>query len=485
MKLLSTILHFLLLSWPFTNYIVQAANEPASYSASDYGNTQVQVRREGQLDHWDSDTLAFHLDEYQGYDVAIMFYASWDSNSHALAPYWDAIATQLRAGSVRSKLIMAVMDCEVNTAHSTLCTAAGVTHYPTLLFIGSGPYYDGVAPIPNTVKFQGRLQHVDSILDWIRTMQGLSQWHKWTTQGWGRWMLRSWSPWSPNSGKYHATLGSPTDPNSLPVGIPTATTSRGAGSSVSGGSTDHQSMRLAALEQQNKDLTAQATTWEESIVRTSNMLDAILVPPFAPTSTTNSIPSSISKAQRRAQQDIFSLMQKRNAWDATTNKSADDPQTHFNVVLKSCLTEVTMDYCQRIMTKVTAEVVVDEWLATQEEGPLSSQDELSLEQNLSTRLRELEPFCAMVDECMMQDFATEACRPVTCPFYHETACRYTAACLDPTLQEDFAKALGLSDTLDKSFLLQLEEAQWSATLSSTSSGSTTSTKEQPRRAWGF
>jgi hypothetical protein len=65
-----------------------------------------KVRRENSLDHWDSDTLAYYLDNYSGYDSAIMFYANWDTNSHQLAPYWNDIAVKLDAGTTQSKLIM-------------------------------------------------------------------------------------------------------------------------------------------------------------------------------------------------------------------------------------------------------------------------------------------------------------------------------------------------------------------------------------------
>ena len=76
-----------------------------------------KVRRERNLDHWDSDTLAYYLDDYRGHDVAIMFYAQWDRNSHSLAPYWDRIATTLDAGNSKSRLIMSLFDCELNQAH--------------------------------------------------------------------------------------------------------------------------------------------------------------------------------------------------------------------------------------------------------------------------------------------------------------------------------------------------------------------------------
>ena len=98
-------------------------------------------RRERNLDHWDVPTAAAYLglhpetlkplpqhaskelpssssdgsgddtellDEYVGHDAAVLFYAQWCNNCHAVAPSWDAIATHVKAGARSSKLIMAV-----------------------------------------------------------------------------------------------------------------------------------------------------------------------------------------------------------------------------------------------------------------------------------------------------------------------------------------------------------------------------------------
>jgi len=75
---------------------------------------QTKVIRDNNLDHWDSDTLAYYLDEYPGYDLAVMFYAPWDDYSNQLAPYWNQIAHLLDAGTTQSKLIMSLFDCELN-----------------------------------------------------------------------------------------------------------------------------------------------------------------------------------------------------------------------------------------------------------------------------------------------------------------------------------------------------------------------------------
>ena len=170
------------------------------------------ARRERNLDHWDAETLAAYLGlhpetaevlpdaekRYVGIDASVMFYAQWCKNCHKFAPIWDTIGTLMGAGTTQSNMVMALFNCELNTQHTKLCDAAGVTHYPTLMFIGSGPFVDsdpvssfvlggkdksagpyGPTKLKRTVKFQGDLNLGDSVLDWLRTMQGLSKWHQW------------------------------------------------------------------------------------------------------------------------------------------------------------------------------------------------------------------------------------------------------------------------------------------------------------------
>jgi len=193
-------------------------------------------RRERNLDHWDVPTAAAYLglhpetlkplpqyasvglpssssdgssgsaahellDEYVGHDAAVLFYAQWCNNCHAVAPSWDAIATHVSAGSRSSKLIMALFDCEKDTRHMELCVAAGVKAYPTMMFIGSGEFHDtdfvtrsvlgkdksagpfGATTLPRTVKFQGNWQYGDQLLDWVNIMRGLSSWHTMSESG--------------------------------------------------------------------------------------------------------------------------------------------------------------------------------------------------------------------------------------------------------------------------------------------------------------
>lgn len=376
-----------------------------------------KVRRERNLDHWDSDTLAYHLDEYQGFDVAIMFYAMWDKNSQSLAPYWDQIATKLDAGTTRSRLVMALFDCELNVAHSELCGAVGITHYPTLMFIGSGPYHDtdpvtkvflgkraggimGEAPVPNTVKFQGNWQYIDSITDWIRTMQALSNWHTWTTQGFGN-RLRTF--FLPRKGRKSA----------LPVGIPggIAKNIGSTGHSGIGSDSSDSAMRVQTLENQVEQLADYIQTNQKTLNRWSLTFDSLL--------------------GGRDDRDIFAVMQEENGWTSSGN------ETH--TILRNCVAEQALDYCQRASQKA-ADQLVNEFSASgmTVEQMLELPD---LEQQIMDGVGKAEPYCGILEQCILSDFEGSECRPDHCPFQNQVACQYINACLDPYLQKEYEEAL--------------------------------------------
>jgi hypothetical protein len=394
-----------------------------AYSTS--GRT-TRVKREHNVDHWNSDTLAYYLDaDYAGYDLAVMFYASWDSYSQALAPYWARIAEIQQAGTRQSKLIMAFFDCELNTAHSTLCKAAGVNAYPTIMFIGSGPFYDtdpvtsllfgkdrsagvmGHAPVPNTVKFQGNWQMPDSILDWIRTMQGLSRFHVWSTMGFGK-RLRNFLLPLRKSGN-----------DALPIGIPgsreamVASTAAGAGKTNSGGSSD----TAVTLLQEELDIYKNLTHDLGKIVdRTSSMMESILL--------------SGDKYI-----DMFTVMDERNAWLDTVSNSVEDD------IYRSCVLEVSLDYCGRTTRQVGTQLLDElEKSGTSLEEILK--DEATIETTILRLLAEKEPYCGILETCIVEDMKDEGCRPKQCPFRNEVACRYLTSCNDPEIMAEYREALG-------------------------------------------
>lgn len=411
---LRTVLTLLASCLYYPSALAVGYGEQAAYSVD---GKETPVRRERNLDHWDGDTLAYYLDEYRGNDVAIMFYANWDRNSHALAPYWDRIATVLDAGNSKSRLVMSLFDCELNAAHAELCSALNIEAYPTLMFVGSGPYHDtdpvtktvfgkrsagimGEAPVSNTVKFQGNWQYGDAILDWIRTMQALSNWHLWTTTGFGRRLRNFLLP--------HKTPNKP-----LPVGVPRNGAAGGARPAL-----DYAETK--ALEHHVEALTNATNQLEKMVLRSDGMMQNMLLP--------------------QSDQDMFAVMKEEEVWKSYEK----DTTTEKQLILYSCLTQMALDYCQRVSKKVAFDMV------TELEAAGASLDEMmampTLEQDILNLVTKKEPYCGLMDQCVLNNFKDKECRPNTCPFQNDVACRYLTSCLDPDVQSEYAEALALMGT---------------------------------------
>lgn len=386
-----------------------------------------QSRRERNLDHWDGDTLAYHLDNYAGHDVAIMFYAQWDRNSHSLAPLWDRIATLLDAGSSESRLIMALFDCELNHQHIELCTALSITHYPTLMFVGAGPYHDtdpvtgailgsksagqmGPSPVLNTVKFQGNWQYGDAIMDWIRTMQALSNWHTWSTEGFGK-KLRSFFLPRKKGVKTSLPVGVPGG-NSVPASASTAT---GSSSSASTSSTSAENAISAAkvqsLEVEKEGLEQMNDLYQSAVVRSNVQIDSVLFP---------------------ADVDLFQFLDVNKAWETEVSDSND--------ILRTCALEVSLDYCQRMGTNIATGVVDD----LEAKGALESITMEVLQKDVQDMINKKEPFCGVLENCLATGMQGDECCPKQCPFQSEVACQYVASCLDPSIQNEYSEAMGFS-----------------------------------------
>lgn len=407
------------------------AKRKAQASASESGTSSAPStgipRRERNLDFLDADTLAYYLgvdpqtatrttdstpsSSQHNHNVAVMFYAQWDRNSHALAPYWDHIATLMRAGTKRSNLIMGLFDCESNELHINLCAAAGITHYPTLMYISASrkfphkPTLKG-GKLPHTSMFPGDWRYDGSIFDWLKVMQGMSKWSNlWTPKD-----LRGW--WQ--------RLVSPEKRDMLPVGppVPTAATSS-TGSSTGSSSSSTSFSSSSSSTTPPADWQKEKQQLEELSLRSSQLLDTTLFPKTEPTTNTS---------------DVYQYLDMKNGW--TSPNSID-------MVIRTCAMEIALDYCTRVTTHKTDDLIESITLPSGEidTGNMAAED---LEKQLKDMVNTAEPYCALVETCILTDFEGFQCRPSTCPFQNEVACRYLSSCFEQSIQKEYAKVMGLS-----------------------------------------
>jgi len=401
-----------------------------TYAAAD--DIDKTKSRQRNLDHLSVDTLGYYLgihpttfepvvvegssSSYVGYDVAIMFYAQWDRLSHTLAPYWDQIALNLKAGTQQSNLIMGLFDCELSVEHGKMCTEVGINAYPTLVFIGSNDKFRdtdpitrilkgkdksagpaGAAMLPRTVKFQGDWQYTDSIKDWIYAMQGLSTWNSWVSDGFVHNLRTRFVPFMRKNRRKN---GNGND-DSLPVGIPSSSTAN-----------------MQTLETSLMTITAAGELMERAATHASLLLDSVLFPP--------------------KDTDVFTILTSNGpaAWKKDNFNS--DPETR---VLRACVVELALDYCSRLSTRLTNEYV-EELLASGFDATTANMEDVQA--GLKKRLSEKEPYCAVFDDCFEQDFqSSEQCRPHVCPFSESAGCSYLTACLDTSIQTEYAIALNI------------------------------------------
>lgn len=441
-------------------------------------------RRERNLDHWDVPTAAAYLglhpetlkplpryasaglpssssdgssssggdgavellDEYVGHDAAVLFYAQWCNNCHAVAPSWDAIATHVSAGSRSSKLIMALFDCEKNTRHMELCVAAGVKAYPTMMFIGSGEFHDtdfltksllgkdksagpfGATTLPRTVKFQGNWKYGDQILDWVNIMRGLSSWHTMSESGPLRGLRNGiFGFLTGGKGKRATSAAKLGKEGSLPVGIPPGFQSELRGTGGTGKPAAVDDVKVKALEKKLNATIKAKDLYEKAVTHSSNLLDGMLFPD--------------EENSPKKGRDIFSTLTSTDGWfNNATTISPDTPNDEHPSILRSCAMELSIDYCNRLTTRET-NAYVELLTAIPETDPFPSLDEI--EKTLLDSVESKEPYCSLLEDCILSDFEAEECRPSQCPFENKAACTYLESCFDPSVQTEYGIALGL------------------------------------------
>jgi hypothetical protein len=134
--------------------------------------------------------------------------------------------------------------------------------------------------------------------------------------------------------------------------------------------------------------------------------------------------------------DMYKLLDERNAWLDKNNN------TPLDSIYKNCVMEIALDYCQRVAMQVGTKLVDD-----LESSGLSTDEILAASANVEAeilgKLAEEEPYCGIIETCIISDMADEACRPKACPFANESGCRYLSSCTKPSLIQDYADAMGL------------------------------------------
>lgn len=488
--------------------------------------------RHRNLDYWDGDTLAAYLSisptyphtaitegsssssnnndtyitddspVYAGNDAAVLFYAQWCNNCHALAPVYDQIATLVHAGTTKTNVVMALFDCEHNDSHKTLCSAAGITHYPTLMYIGKGKYHDtdpvtatlvgenrsagrmGKSAFPYTVKFQGDWRYGDQIMDWIGMMKGLSSWQKWmeghhsTSHGGllaklARFLLR---PFVPNKNRNRdGTSGGVTDnqPNMLPVGVPPqvkihqalhADFAKTTTTTDSTTTTSSSSASVQKLQQEVTKLTDEKKIYKDASAHSGFLIDALL---FYPSSIEDPI------TQESKTLDIYAQLYPR--WDEYANMGdkINDPNADWTIsTQQSCVADMTLDFCSRLKIRKALEKYDLDALYLDKD---SAKEEDYKKKLADIEVRTTEAYCAMAENCMTQKFATEECRPKTCPFQNDMGCRYVNTCLDPDVINEY----------EKIYADAIEKVQQKTSTTTAEATSTTATDKNTKKVGGW
>jgi hypothetical protein len=374
-----------------------------------------KVFRHDHLDYLDLETMRYYLEPPVSrttsvdqqptleYDVAVMFYAQWSSHCHTLAPTWDQISRILKAGTKESKIVIGLFDCEETKEHEKICQQLHIKQYPTLAYFSMAgkKHHLSLRSPRHVTQYRGNWQYGDAILDWIRAISTLSQYHR---SGWGH-KIRSMIFGNGNKDRRNQTKGFS---ESLPVGIPP---------SIS----DTKEL-LSLRKEMNKTVSLAA--------RTSSMMQVLFLPELHEDNI-YPILSDYSKNYT----DMYAMLQGMDAWGKKSN-------VNTNIVIRTCVTELTMDYCDRMATQFM-ETWIDAW-------PLNETitDEIfdNYQLQISSYINQTEPQCyyyVVQNVCTISNFTNTLCQPNTCPFQDRTACRFLTACLTDQLYTEYAEALQL------------------------------------------
>jgi hypothetical protein len=92
-------------------------------------------------------------------------------------------------------------------------------------------------------------------------------------------------------------------------------------------------------------------------------------------------------------------------------------------------------------------MATDEFLKQYEKLPKAEQEKADLSalaKRLEDDIKRREPYCVILEGCVLGEFKSPECRPPMCPFQDRAACRYLTSCLFKSMKDDYAKAMGVT-----------------------------------------
>lgn len=227
---------------------------------------------------------------------------------------------------------------------------------------------------------------------------------------------------------------------SLPVGVPPGfqTELRGEGgaggpSSASAAATA-TAQEVKALEAKLNATRKEKELYEKAVSHSSTLLDGMLFPGDA---STDAPPP----------RDPFAVLTKSEGWYSNATSLPDGaPRDEHPAILRSCVLELSLDYCTRVTTRST-NAYLEELGAIPESDPFPSMEEI--ERRLLDDVSAKEPYCGLIEKCVLGGYEDEECRPARCPFVNDAACVYVRSCFEPSVQDEYGTALGLIEEGEK------------------------------------
>ena len=212
----------------------------------------------------------------------------------------------------------------------------------------------------------------------------------------------------------------------LPVGVPPAITEISNSQSSDGSTTSAYLIQKKLKEAETKvtKLTNELNDHQMATEHAGYLIESFLFPKMG-----NVTEEGTNKTKPL---DIFTVLHKDDGW-FSLGPSKEEPEISDSFILKTCLIDMSLDYCTRLSKRLTTEYLDEIALLSQNKYPSFAE--------METELREIvknhESYCSMFDDCFSGDFKDEKCRPSACPFDNDAACRYVSSCLSENIMQEY------------------------------------------------